>query len=378
MATVHVLRSQDRVFGFTLDEQGTNLPLQYGPWTPFKTIELHHDEPYQGVDVSACLDDISKYGFHLTVAHKRITDLALRSVPVKGERALVLGGGGGAGNAWEIGVIAGLFDAGLDVTRADLIIGTSAGSTVAAQITSSTRPPELFANILAAAPPPGTGGVGPDCGGVPRPVGNHMERTDAIFGAAADAADLRRRMGAAALEMDAAPDSSIQMRWRAAVASRLPSQHWPQRPLHIVVIDAHTGEPVVFDRHSGVDMVDAVAASTSNGFGVPPYSIGDKWYIDGGYPSAENASLAAGYERILVLSPFGGRSRAPLHWGVHLAAHVDELRASGSKVETIFPDSNSCDAFGVSMMDVSARPPSAKAGYNQGKIVAEQLREFWR
>ena len=47
--------------------------------------------------------------------------------PAAGERALVLHGGGSAGNAWEIGVIAGLFDAGLDVTEADLIIGTSAG-----------------------------------------------------------------------------------------------------------------------------------------------------------------------------------------------------------------------------------------------------------
>jgi hypothetical protein len=75
---VHVLRGQDRVFGFTLDEQGgTNLPQRYGPWTAFKTIELHHDVPYQGVDVSVCLDDISKHGFHLTAAHKRITQLAL-------------------------------------------------------------------------------------------------------------------------------------------------------------------------------------------------------------------------------------------------------------------------------------------------------------
>jgi hypothetical protein len=77
MATVHVLRGQDRVFGFTLDEQGANLPGQYGPWTGFKTIELHHDEPYQGVDVDACLDDIGKHGFHLTAAHQRITQLAL-------------------------------------------------------------------------------------------------------------------------------------------------------------------------------------------------------------------------------------------------------------------------------------------------------------
>jgi hypothetical protein len=79
MARVHVLRGQDRVFGFTLDEQGTNLPRQYGPWTTFKTIELHHDEPYQGVDASVCLEDISKYGFHLTDAHKRITHLAIGS-----------------------------------------------------------------------------------------------------------------------------------------------------------------------------------------------------------------------------------------------------------------------------------------------------------
>jgi NTE family protein len=294
------------------------------------------------------------------------------------ERALVLGGGGSAGNAWEIGVIAGLFDAGLDVTRADLIIGTSAGSTAAAQITSATQPPELLADILAAAPRPRTGPVGSERGRVPMPVADHMERTGAILGAAEDAADMRRRMGAAALEMDAASGGAGQTQWRATVAARLPSQHWPQRPMLIVVVDAHTGEPVVFDGHSGVDLVDAVAASCANGFGVPPLSIGDRRYIDGGYRSAENADLAAGHERVLVLSPFGGRSRAPLEWGIHLAAQVDELCAHGSRVETIFPDSKSRDAFGVNVMDPSTRPPAARAGYNQGRALAEQLTEFWR
>ena len=294
------------------------------------------------------------------------------------ERALVLGGGGSAGNAWEIGVIAGLFDAGLDVTKADLIIGTSAGSTVAAQITSATQPPELLASILAAAPPPRTGPVRPDRERVPSPVADHMQRTGAIIGAAEDPADMRRRMGAAALEWDAASGGSAQAHWRATVATRLPSQHWPQRPMLIVVVDAHTGEPVVFDRHSGVDLVDAVAASCANGFGVPPLSIGDHRYIDGGYRSAENADLAAGYERVLVLSPFGGRTRAPLEWGIHLAAQVDGLRARASRVETIFPDSNALNAFGGNMMDLSARPPSARAGYDQGTALAAQLTEFWR
>jgi NTE family protein len=294
-----------------------------------------------------------------------------------GERALVLGGGGSAGNAWEIGVIAGLFDAGLDVTEADLIIGTSAGSTAAAQITSATPPAELLAGILAA-PQPRIAPAGADRGRAPdRPATDHMQKTSEIIGAAEDAADMRRRMGAAALEMDAAPGSSGQAQRRAVVAGRLPSQHWPQRPMLIVAVDARTGEPVVFDRSSGVDLVDAVTASCA-GPGVPPHSIGGSRYIDGGYRSYENADLAAGYERVLVLSPLGGRSRAPLDWGIHLAAQAGELRARGSRVETIFPDSSSRDAFGVNLMDPSTRPPAARAGYNQGRALARQLAEFWR
>jgi NTE family protein len=301
---------------------------------------------------------------------------ATRRARAAGERALVLGGGGSTGNAWLIGVIAGLFDAGLDVTTADLTIGTSAGSTAAAQIAGAT-PTELLAAILAAAPQQRTGPVGSDRGRVPiRPVADHMERTSRIIAAAEGAADMRRRMGAAALDMDAASDGSWHTQWRATVAARLPSQHWPERTVLITAVDAHTGEPVVFDRHSGVDVADAVAASCASGL---PYRIGDSRYIDGGYRSnAENADLAAGYRRVLVLSPFGGRTRTPLDWGMHLATQVDELRARGSRVETIFPDSNSEHMFGANAMDPSLRPPAARAGYDQGRALAGQLTEFWR
>jgi NTE family protein len=274
-----------------------------------------------------------------------------------------------------IGVIAGLFDAGLDVTKADLIIGTSAGSTAAAQITSAT-PTQLLADILAAVPQPRTAPVGSDGGRVRiGSAADHMERTSRIIAAAGDAADMRRRLGAAALEMEAASDGSGQERWRATVAARLPSQHWPQRTVLITAVDADTGEPVVFDRHSGVDLVDAVAASCASGLA---YSIGGSRYIDGGYRRNENADLAVGYGRVLVLSPFGGRSRHPLEWGMQLAAQVDELRDRGSRVETIFPDSNSEHMFGANAMDLSLRPPAARAGYDQGRALAEQLTEFWR
>ncbi|MCY0903650.1 patatin-like phospholipase family protein [Arthrobacter sp. H14-L1] len=288
--------------------------------------------------------------------------------------ALVLGGGGSTGNAWLIGVAAGLFDAGLDVTTADLTIGTSAGSTAAAQMAGAT-PTDLLVATVAAVPQQLTGPVGSDRGRVLlRPVADHMEKIRKIIASAENATDMRRRMGAAALYLDAASDS-WQTWWRATVASRLPSPHWPKRALLITAVEAHTGEPVVFDRHSGVDLADAVAASCASG---RPYGIGGNRYIDGGYRRNENADLAAGYGRVLVLSPFGGRALQPKDWGMQLSAQVDELRAGGSRVETIFPDSDSEHMFGANAMDLSLRPPAARAGYNQGRALAEHLTKFWR
>lgn len=296
--------------------------------------------------------------------------------PRRGERALVLGGGGSTGNAWLIGVIAGLFDAGLDVTAADLTIGTSAGSTAAAQIAGAT-PPDLFAATVTAAPRSQTGATGTDRGRPPAgPVADHLERMRQIIAACDDVADFRRRMGAAALATEAAADGSWSARWHDVVAARLPGAQWPDRRMLITAVDARTGEPVVFDRHSGVDVIDAVAASTA-GVG-SPYSIGAGRYIDGGYRSnADNADLSAGYTRVLVLSPLGGRSLHPLAWGTHLATQIGELRASGSTVEAIFPASDSEHLFGANAMNPSLRPPAAWAGHHQGKALAGRLAEFW-
>lgn len=286
------------------------------------------------------------------------------------ERALVLGGGGASGNAWTIGVVAGLFDAGVDVTKADLIVGTSAGATAAAQI-SAARPSELFAAIVATAVETAAARV------ATRPMPNHMEVTSAIIASAADAADMRRRMGAWVLERSAALGDASQTQWRATVAARLPSTNWPRRPLLITAIDADSGEPVVFDRDSGVDLVDAVAASTAGGFA---YAIGDRRYFDGGYRANENADLAAGCARVLVLSPLGGRSRHPAEWGTRLDAQVNAMRAKGGGVETILPSDESQSAMGAGLgiMDLSTRAPSAQAGYNQAKAGAERIASLWR
>ncbi|GAA3285673.1 patatin-like phospholipase family protein [Paenarthrobacter aurescens] len=299
-----------------------------------------------------------------------------------GRRALILGGGGSTGNAWLIGIVAGLFDAGLDVTTADLTVGTSAGSTAAAQLAGAT-PAQLFDDILATAPQAATGVNGSASGSaVPRVdrhsgsrvVSDHMERTRTVIEDSTDMADMRRRLGNAAMEMAAAMEG-CSARWRATVTARLPRQEWPERPVLLTAVDAATGEPVVFDRHSGVALVDAVAASCASGFA---YTISNNHYVDGGYrTNAENADLAAGYSRVLVLSPFGGRTRTPAEWGMELSAQVDELRRSGSQVETVFPDSTAEHMFGANAMDLSLRPAAAQAGFHQGRELVGPLSRFW-
>ena len=133
-----------------------------------------------------------------------------RSYPhVAHNLALVLGGGGAAGNAWQIGIIAGLAEAGLDMTEAaDLVIGTSSGATAAAQLRSGLPPTELFASVLS---PPDQ--VRQNRERPPAlPMAMMFERMRAISAAAVSAADLQRAMGAFGLECDPVLESTAGQR----------------------------------------------------------------------------------------------------------------------------------------------------------------------
>jgi NTE family protein len=222
--------------------------------------------------------------------------------------ALVLGGGGAAGNAWQIGIIAGLAEAGLDMTEAaDLVVGTSAGATTAAQVRSGIPPAELLASVLSSpVRPSGQNRERPPS----LPMATVFERMRAIGAAATSAADLQRAMGAFGLESDSILGPGAAQR-RAIVAARLPRPEWPDRPMIVTALDAQTGELAAFDRDSGVDLVDAVTASTALPGLVPTVSINGRRYIDGGVRSPDNADLAAGYANVVVLSPLGGRSHGP-------------------------------------------------------------------
>ena len=212
--------------------------------------------------------------------------------------ALVLGGGGAAGQAWQIGVIAGLAEAGLDLTEAaDLVIGTSSGSTTAAQVRSGIPAAELLASVLS--PPVQPAGQNREQSpSLPRAT--VFERMRAIGAAATSAAELRRAMGAFGLESDPVLEPAAGQR-RAMVAARLPRADWPERPMIVVAVDAHTGELAAFDRDSGVDLVDAVTASTALPGLTPTHSVNGTRYINGGVRSADNcppAGKAAGVAKI--------------------------------------------------------------------------------
>jgi NTE family protein len=275
-------------------------------------------------------------------------------------RGVVLGGGGVAGIAWETGYLTGLAEAGRSVLDADLFVGTSAGSTVAAQITSGVPLAELYQRqVDPALQAPELAAV-LDAAAIGELFGS-------AYANATDPLDMRRRIGALALEAPTVPEADR----RAVIAARLPSHTWPDAELRIVAVDAHSGEERIFDKDSGVDLVDAVAASCAVPATWPPVTIGDRRYVDGGIRSGENADVAAGCDRVLVLQVMEFPDLSGLD------DQVAALRAEGARVTVIRPDEASKIALGPNLLDPEVRGPAAKAGYEQGLREAADLAWFW-
>jgi NTE family protein len=273
-------------------------------------------------------------------------------------KALVLGGGGVTGVAWELGVLAGLADAGVDLLAADLFVGTSAGSVVAAQVTSGARLAELYEGQLT--------GPGSE---VSTRIG---ARTLGTIGLAMlgtrDELAFRRRVGRMALAAPTMPESER----RAIIASRLPTHSWPEARLLVTAADAVSGEFVVFDRDAGVGLVDAVGASCAVPGVWPPVTIGDRRYIDGGIRSATNADLAAGADRVVVIAPVNAGG-GPIR---RLAGQVAALRRTAA-VAVVRPDRAARRAIGRNALDPARRAPAARAGRAQAATVAAAVAQVW-
>lgn len=205
-----------------------------------------------------------------------------------------------------------------------------------------------------------------------------FERMKAIGAAASSAADLQRAMGAFGLESDSALGPGAGQR-RAVVAARLPRREWPERPMIVVAVDAHTGE---LARLTAIPASSwwtrSVRAPRCPAWSLPSASTA-RATSTAGVRSADNADLASGYANVVVLSPLGGRSqtppeagqfeglRRPPEWGTDLASQVEGLRKQGSRVEVITPDADSRAAMGTNQTDPATRIPAARAGFAQGK-----------
>jgi NTE family protein len=282
-------------------------------------------------------------------------------------RALVLGAGGYAAMAWEVGVLAGMADAGTDPREADLFVGTSAGAIVAAQITSGVSLDELFRRQLT---PPGKTEVS-------TPVVDFKRWRDDLGRARSNGGtptEILRRIGSLALAVPPGTPSD-----RLEVASLLPRHVWPEQQLLAVAVDVRTGKRCAFDRTSGIDFVDAVTASGAVAGISQPVTFNGHAFMDGGFYSTTNADLARGYDRVLILTL---PARVPPLSVTSLEAAVEKLRASHARVEIVHPDGASQAAFasvGGNLLDPSVCEPGARAGREQGRrVVNEGLSLFWQ
>jgi NTE family protein len=278
-------------------------------------------------------------------------------------RALVLAGGGVAGIAWELGVLRGIADVDPDLLislrGADVVIGTSAGAAVAAQITSGASIDDLYSTQLSEH-------------SSELDVEMNLEELMARFVGATTGAtgpeDMRRRIGTLALET---PTVSESLR-HAAITARLPEKSWPSSILLLTAVDAETGEPTVFTKNSGVELTDAVAASCAVPGVWPPVTINGRRYMDGGVRSATNADLATGCDRVLVVTPT--QANAPQPWG-NLDNEIGQL--SPADVHVVYANDASSAAFGTNPLSPSTRGPAAREGREIGRAEADAVGSFW-
>ncbi|MEU9993386.1 patatin-like phospholipase family protein [Streptomyces sp. NPDC048045] len=271
------------------------------------------------------------------------------------DSALVLGPGGPVGTAWMGGLAHGLRSLGVDLGAADLVVGTSAGAIVGAALATGQ-------DLAHFADRAGSGGDGPR---PPQADPQRMGEVFAVLGDGLPPEEARRRVGRIALD---AVDPEAE---RALVAVRrrlVGTDAWPaERRLLIPAVEARGGEPVVWDRDSGVPLAAAVAASSAFPGAAPPVSIGGRHYIDGALRAGTNVDLAAGARSLVVVESMARQ-----------APGQEALAALGAEtVVSLFPDEASAAALGTDPSDPAAWVPAFQAGQLQAAAAREQLAGSW-
>jgi NTE family protein len=274
-------------------------------------------------------------------------------------RALVLGGGGHAGIAWEIGLVTGLLEHGIDVRDADLLIGTSAGSVVATHLALGRDVEDAVTRLAS----PEASTTGARMG--PAVLVRYLVAGLRPGSPARQRAWLARRADRAALIDE---ESFVR-----AVALGIEDAAWPERDLMITAVRADTGEAVAFTRESGVPLARAVAASCAVPHVYPPVTIHGHRYVDGGIRTATNADMAIGCDRVVVIAPIAFALRASQRPRAQLARLGHRVSST-----CVVPDEEALEAMGRNLLDPRTAEPAREAGLTQAAHVADRVRAVWQ
>ena len=266
-------------------------------------------------------------------------------------RALVLGGGGPVGIAWESGLIAGLAQGGVDLGQADFTLGTSAGSFVGARLALGADAATL-ADPIIADKIPGDERRPAQGGGPPPDLSKLMQLMGEAQGGLRNPAEVRAEIGAYALAAQTiGEDAFIESFGRSF--STLPVDAWPERGFACTAVDAQTGGFQLWTGDSGVGVVRAVASSCSVPGVYPPVTLKGRRYIDGGMRSSTNADMASGHEMVVVIALRTGAAGGALaeRIAARFNEEIESLKDGGGTVVTVTPDPASLEAFGLNLMD---------------------------
>jgi len=281
----------------------------------------------------------------------------------------VLSGGGPVGVGWETGIIAGLATQGVDLRRADFVVGTSAGSVVGAQLAAG----EDASAVIARANTDRADGGRRYVGATPEQMQAVMQAFMELFTSTEPDEVKRAKIGRFALEAQTMSEEEF-----LAVFGQLAEAPWPAG-YACTAVDAETGDFVVWDEAAAVPLVRAVASSCAVPGVFPPITIKGRRYIDGGVRSASNADLARGAERVLVMSLLNPEKMtgAASPFADGFRREIATLEQAGTKIEAVYPDDEAAAVMGLNVMDPSLVLPAIAAGQRQGKIIADGLRDFW-
>jgi NTE family protein len=269
--------------------------------------------------------------------------------------ALVLSGGGTSGVAWQIGLLKGLQESGIDLTHPDVFVGTSAGAIVAAQLATGRTLDDLYAEQLLPADDQRPRNIE----SLMRVMGELRRRWQSPP-TAGMSQEMLAELGVEALRADTESEASRL----ATIASYLAGEtRWPERRLLITAVDTGDGSFAIWDKDSGATLTEAVASSCAAPMVAPPITIKGRRYMDAGPRSGTSAQLAAGCELVVILAV-----ARPGPLGT-LDDEIDELRGSGSRIELVLPDEHSLAAIFPNPLDLANRPRSASAGHAQARAL---------